>query len=256
METAENPAHPSPVWLRLPTYRPRATQIMLGLLVVIFIYEAAAVGSFDPANNPFLLDRLGAKDNDAIRAGEYWRLITAMFLHANFMHIAFNGYALHAFGQQIERFYGTGRFLAIYFLAGLAGSIASFWFNPYPAVGASGAIFGLLGAMGAFFWTHRRLLGAVARAQIWNALLMVALNIGLGLTVSQAIDNLAHAGGLLGGLLAGLALAPRYRPGQSIAPDERLLEDRMPTWSVIALSLLMLAGMVAVFTVALASGGG
>src|SRR6476660_4406817 len=107
-------ARPSPVWLRVPTFQPRATNIMLGLLVIIWIYELIYGGSLSASEDTRVLRALGSKSNDLILRGEYWRLVTAMFLHAGPLHIAFNGYALLIFGQQVERFYGWARFLAIY----------------------------------------------------------------------------------------------------------------------------------------------
>ncbi|MGI8586555.1 MAG: rhomboid family intramembrane serine protease [Chloroflexia bacterium] len=249
-----------PVWLRLPTFRPRAAGIMLAVLVAIFIYEVQRAGGDQEVagvNGGKLLLDLGAKDNDLIIKGEYWRLITAMFLHADLLHIAFNGYALYLFGDQIERFYGWARFLAIYFVAGLAGSIASFAFSPYDSVGASGAIFGLIGALGAFFYVHRRLLGAMARTQLWNAVVLAGLNLLLGLGAGAgAIDNFAHGGGFIGGIVAAVLLVPRYRPGRALAPDERLLEDAMPRPLVPAMVIAMLAVEVLLFALALALQGG
>ena len=252
------PGRTTPVWLRVPLYSTQATNIMLVILVAVFLYEGFYGGGLAASENDQVLRRLGAKANDLILQGDYWRLITAMFLHAGLLHIAFNGYALLIFGQQVERFYGWARFLAIYFVAGLAGSIASFAFSRADSVGASGAIFGVLGALGAFFWIHRRLLGAMARTQLWNALAIAGLNLVLGVSQSGAIDNLAHAGGLLGGLVTGLLLAPRYRPGRALGPDERLLEDSLPRWAPPAIVMVLFAIELALFAVALLvqKGGG
>ena len=140
----------------------------------------------------------------------------------------------------------------IYFIAGLAGSIASFAFSPAISVGASGAIFGVMGAMGAFFWVQRRLLGAMARTQLWNALTIIVLNILFGLSQSGAIDNMAHGGGLIGGLIAGFLLAPRYRPGRALGPDERMLEDTAARWAPSAVMVALLAVELMLFAVALA----
>jgi len=245
-----------PTWLRVPLFPVWATNILLGILIVVWIYESYVGGSLAGSEKIQVLRDLGAKDNAKIVDGEYWRLITAMFLHSGFLHIAFNGYALLIFGQQIERFYGWARFLALYFIAGLAGSIASFAFSPAISVGASGAIFGVMGAMGAFFWVQRRLLGAMARTQLWNALTIIGINILFGLSQSGAIDNMAHGGGLIGGLIAGFLLAPRYRPGRALGPDERLLEDSMPRWAPIAVTVALLAVELMLFAVALAAQSG
>ncbi len=205
-----------------------------------------------------MLFSLGAKNNAAILVKhEYWRLLTAMFLHAGFLHIAFNGYALLIFGQQVESFYGPWRFLAIYFIAGLAGSITSFAFSPHLSVGASGAIFGIIGALGTFFFFHRKLLGGAGRAQLLNAVALIGLNLLLGVSQAGAIDNFAHIGGLIGGGVAAVLLAPRYTPGRALGPDERLLEDRLPVWApwAITLALFVVEGFLFAGALRIAPGG-
>lgn len=250
MYTSDARQRPAPVWVRLPTFESRATNIMLGVLVLIYLAEVLAAGG---AQEPPLavLIKMGAKENSRIINGDYWRLLTAMFLHGNLLHIGFNGYALLAFGQQIERFYGAARFLAIYFIGGLLGSIASFVFSPLPSVGASGAIMGILGAVCIFFWLQRRLLGTVARTQLWPALVSVVLILVMGISQAGVVDNMAHAGGFVGGLVAAWALAPRYRPGRPLGPDEQMLEDRFPAWGVLAASMAMLAAELLLFAAAL-----
>ncbi len=151
---------------------------------------------------------LGAKINQAIIAGQFWRLGTALFLHANLLHLGFNGYALWIFGPQVEGPYGRLRFLLIYFLSGLAASAISFLFTPAVSIGASGAIFGLIGASGAYLYRYRdRLL--MGRNRLANLIGIVAYNVLYGF-VSPWVDNAAHIGGLLAGLALGWFLAPRY----------------------------------------------
>jgi rhomboid protease GluP len=138
----------------------------------------------------------------AIAGGQYWRLFTAMFLHANLIHILFNMYALYLFGYLIEGTFGKGRFIAIYFVTGFLASVASYTFGSPAAlgVGASGAIFGLLGAWVAF--NYRRRESAMAAAQLRWALMLVVINLILGFSVAN-IDNFAHLGGLVAGAAAG-----------------------------------------------------
>jgi rhomboid protease GluP len=133
---------------------------------------------------------------------QYWRLFTAMFLHANLIHILFNMYALYLFGYLIEGAFGKGRFIAIYFVTGFLASVTSYTFSSPRSlgVGASGAIFGLLGAWVAF--NYRRRQSAMAAAQLQGALMLVAINLILGFTVAS-IDNFAHIGGLVAGAAAG-----------------------------------------------------
>jgi rhomboid protease GluP len=157
---------------------------------------------------------MGAKINQAILASEVWRLGTAMFLHVDLLHIGFNSYALLAFGLQVERPYGRPRFLLMYCLSGLTGSALSFLLSPHPSVGASGAIFGLVGVTGAYLYRYRDRLIA-GRARLGNILSIVAYNLIYGFLV-PAVDNWAHIGGLLAGLTLGWFLAPRY---QTVRPD-------------------------------------
>jgi membrane associated rhomboid family serine protease len=157
----------------------------------------ASSGRFDQA----LFD-LGAMQPIAIAQGQYWRLITAMFLHANLLHIAFNMYALYLFGYLVEGAFGKARFITIYFVAGFLASVTSYTFSDPRSlgVGASGAIFGLLGAWVAY--NYRRRGSAMASAQLRWAGFLIAINLFLGFSVAS-IDNFAHIGGLIGGAAAG-----------------------------------------------------
>ena len=158
-----------------------------------------------------LLLRFGAMFGPLIATGEYWRFFTAMFLHANLLHLFFNCFALFIFGRLVEGVYGNARFTAIYLLAGLAGGVLSYMFNKTAiAVGASGAIFGILGAFAAYFVVHRDTLGEMGRRNLTGLATIAAINLAIGLFIPN-IDNWAHLGGLVGGFVIGLALAPRYR---------------------------------------------
>jgi membrane associated rhomboid family serine protease len=138
---------PRRVSYALPVSRPIATWILLGIIVIVFIIETLIGGSTETD----VLIRLGAKVTPLVAAGEYWRLLTAMFLHIGIVHVLFNGYALVAIGTELERILGWRRFLAIYLLSGLFGGLASYAFIASLSAGASGAIFGIIGALAAFF---------------------------------------------------------------------------------------------------------
>ena len=198
-----------------------------------------------------VLVRLGAMEAQLIASGEYWRLFTAMFLHSGLIHLGSNVIGLLIFGHQMERLFGYARFLAIYLLAGLAGSVASYAFNisgaPYSiAVGASGAVFGILGALVAFFMSNRNLLGETGRNTLIALLILAAVNLAIGFAV-PGIDNFAHIGGLVGGFLLGTALTPTYRPIYDFMGWRRGLEDTNPTikrlW-VLPVALAVLAAGV------------
>ena len=224
---------PRPVQLRLPLSRPRAVYALLAInvlmygltLVLTFLRQGTALWPFGDSFTTVLY-QLGAKYGPAIDAGQYWRFLTPIVLHGGVIHLGFNSYALYVLGPEAERVYGTARFLAVYLLAGLAGTIASYVRSPGLSIGASGAIFGLIGALAAFFYGARSLIGAEASRQRVNQLIaMAAINIVLGFSI-RTIDNAAHVGGLVAGAVAGLALAPRYRIDDQIYPPVVVRVDR------------------------------
>src|SRR5262249_26451136 len=151
--------------------------------VLMFLVELAtgASRSLDIAGDRLKMIDLGAGYPPAIALGhQYWRLFTSMFLHFGLIHLALNMYALYLFGTLLESFLGTRRMLAIYLISGLLGSIASFAFGSprEPSAGASGAIFGLLGAWVAFNYRRRSML--YNRANLQWAFFLIAINLFLG----------------------------------------------------------------------------
>jgi len=227
---------PRRVYLSLPIYRPVVTYVLLGLILLAFGAETLAGGSTETE----VLIKLGAKYTPLIALGEYWRLFTAMFLHIGWMHLAFNAYALVAIGTDLERIVGWARFLVIYLLSGLFGSLASYAFSPHLSAGASGAIFGVIGALGAFFALYRERLGQWGRGRLGNILFLIAINLFFGFT-NPGIDNYGHLGGLLSGAVLGLVLAPRYQPD---ATGARLVDrtSLRRAWPVLVLAAALLAG--------------
>ena len=220
----------------MPAYRPVVTYVLLGLIALAFGAETLAGGS----TQTDVLIKLGAKYPPLIASGEYWRLFTAMFLHIGLMHLAFNAYALVAIGTDLERIVGWARFLAVYLLSGLFGSLASYAFSPHLSAGASGAIFGVIGALGAFFAMYRERLGQWGRSRLGNILFLIAINLFFGFT-NPGIDNYGHLGGLLSGAILGWALAPRYQPDVTGARlvDRTSLGRSLP---VLILAVALLAG--------------
>lgn len=145
-----------------------------------------------------------ANDYEGIQNGQIYRLITSMFLHSDIIHIACNMYALYILGPVVERYYGKTKFLFIYMLSGILGSIFSAAFMSADAVsiGASGAIFGLLGSIAYFTYYYRATLQGLLRSQILPAIL---LNLALGFMI-PGIDVTCHIGGLIGGILVSMAI--------------------------------------------------
>lgn len=184
--------------------RPVFTYILIVINVIMFILLEMNGGS----TTVDTLIKFGAKYNPHMINGEWWRLISSMFLHIGFLHLAMNMLALYYLGVAVERIYGTGRFLVIYFLAGIAGSLTSFSFSMNVSAGASGAIFGLFGALLFFGLIHKKVfLQTIGR----NIITIVVLNIIIGFVVPQ-IDIGAHLGGLIAGFIASaIVYLPRNR---------------------------------------------
>jgi membrane associated rhomboid family serine protease len=163
--------------------------------------------------------------NQAILAGQVWRFVTPMFLHGSLLHLFVNMYSLYALGPAIERLFGWRRMLAVYLACGVAGVDLSLAFNRADSLGASGAIFGLLGALGAFLFLHRASLGRSGQIHFRQIVLVALLNLALGL--SPGIDNWAHLGGLASGAALAFLLGPRF--DVSFGEDGRIhLLDRRP----------------------------
>ncbi|MDQ3706637.1 MAG: rhomboid family intramembrane serine protease [Chloroflexota bacterium] len=217
-------------WIRIPLERPFWSTLLLAIMVVLFAVVTLLNGNLSIL--PFTLtdpiSEWGAKVNQrVVFEGQWWRLFTVMFLHNGLLHILSNGYALYVIGSEVEGLFGRRRFLAVFFISGLAGSVASVAMSPFniPGVGASGAIFGLIGALGVYFGLHRSLFGARGNIQFWNIIFIVVINLGFGFSGILPIDNSAHLGGLIGGVLIGYILCPRYTLGEWELPNVRGLVD-------------------------------
>ena len=229
------PPQPAPptghVPVSLPASSPRITYTILGVTVVVYLLQLLSQFIYDYD----LAIGLGAKANDAIRAGQIWRFFTPMLLHGSLLHIGFNMYALNAFGTGLERRYGHGRFLLLYILGGFAGAVFSFLFSPAYSIGASGAIFGLIGAEGIFLYQNRGLFGSRVRGALNNVIFVVAINLFLGL--QPGIDNWGHIGGLLGGLIFAWFAGPRWEV-QGISPNLQVVDQREPRDVIVGVAVV------------------
>ena len=240
-ETDEYDHEPEP-YVPMPevTRKPYLTYALLAINVVMFGLVELAGGTEDP---DVLLD-FGAMFGPFISEGEYWRLFTAMFLHSGFMHLGFNALGLFIFGHIVERSYGHERFFLIYVLAGLAGSVTSYLFNPTAvAAGASGAIFGVVGALAAFLVVQRRTFGKHAQNSLIGIGIIVAINIFIGLS-TPGIDNWAHGGGLVAGFILGLTLSPQYRQARTMFGYQVIVNTTgslILKWWVVPVTLVILA---------------
>ena len=182
------------------TYKVKKPVLTYGLVAInILVYIALiAYEKISGISYGQLIIQFGAKVNHLILEGDYWRLLTPMFLHGSLTHLIVNCYSLYMLGALVERLYGRGRFLASYFIAGILGNLCSFLFVPNVSVGASGAIFGLMGVL-LYFGLEKPLQFKVYFGR--SILTSILINLVYGFT-STGIDNFAHLGGLVGGFLA------------------------------------------------------
>ena len=170
---------------------PYITFILMGINVLLFLVPVL-LGSYETIINRYCIH------GPSIRMGEYYRLITGMFLHGSIMHLFFNVYALYVIGSQIENYFGRIKYLIIYLFSGLMGALFSMIFGGSAAsIGASGAIFGLMGSLLYFGYHYRVYLGNVLKTQL---IPLIIFNLFLGFILS-GVDNFAHIGGLIGGVL-------------------------------------------------------
>jgi membrane associated rhomboid family serine protease len=185
------------------------TNIIIAINVAIYVVLAVLSRNLNIDQN--LLYQFGAQAN-VQQTGEYWRIFTAMFLHFNIFHIGLNMLSLFFIGTAVEVFYGKWRYLVIYLVSGIAGGIVTLFVTPDAfAAGASGAIFGVFGALGIFYVLNRRALGAFGGGAITNWLFWLGLNLVWGFA-TPGIGIWDHIGGLVAGMIAGALLMPRLRP--------------------------------------------
>ena len=168
------------------------TNLLIIINVLIFL-----ITTFNPSLIYMFANNLGL-----VKSGEYYRIITSVFIHANIFHLLCNMYTLFIIGSQVENFLGKVKFLIIYFASAIMGSLLSLTFSSGFSVGASGAIFGLMGALVYFGYHYRLYLNTVIKSQI---IPLIVLNLALGFMIN-GIDNFAHIGGLIGGYLSTMAV--------------------------------------------------
>jgi rhomboid protease GluP len=194
------------------------TYLFIGINVGLFVLMWLTGGMGATSADPVVLVGFGAKVNSLIDQGQYWRLVTSIFLHIGFLHLFFNNYALWIVGQEIERLYGSSRFVVIYLVTGLAGSVASYLYNPKAtSAGASGAIYGLFGALAAFAFRYRKEIPDRIRKDIIRRIIPVILiNLALSFSIT-VIDKAAHIGGLIVGIALGV-IVPYQRPQEKVNP--------------------------------------
>ncbi len=188
--------------------KPWITYLIMAICIITFLLMYVfGNGSED---NLTLL-KFGANLDVLTKRGEYYRILTCIFLHIGIVHLLLNMYSLYIIGPQVESFYGKIKYLFIYLYSGICGSILSLAFsNNVISAGASGAIFGLLGSLLYFGYHYRVYLGNVIKSQIIPVILV---NLFIGF-ITPGIDNFAHIGGLIGGVIASMICGVKDKPNK------------------------------------------
>lgn len=179
--------------------KPIITYLLIALNILVFMVELILGVNY--------VAYYGANIADAIRAGEFYRLITSAFIHGGVLHLLCNMYCLYIIGPQLESFFGKFKFFFIYFFSAISANLMSMLFTNGASIGASGAIFGLFGAMLYFGYHYRVYLGNVMKSQL---IPLIVLNLLFGFMMT-GVDNAAHIGGIIGGTFITMALGVKYR---------------------------------------------
>jgi rhomboid protease GluP len=240
---------PQAARVSLPQSAPYVTYSIIGITVAFYLLQlisAWVYGYAVPSIRMDWLEYFGARINEAILAGELWRFITPVLLHGSIPHIAFNMYALLSFGTGLERYFGHGRFLLLYLLGAFAGNVASFLFSDGYSVGASTAIFGLLGAEAVFLIQNRKMFAGRFRSAIGNIIFIAAINLFI-IGSLPGIDNWGHIGGLLGGLIFTSLAGPLWEV-EGIQPTYHFVDRRSAREVIIgAATVVLIFGALAMW---------
>lgn len=188
-----------------------ATNVLIAINVIVFVWEIATGGW---GSNSLLL-REGALYGPLVAHGQWWRIVTSAFLHGGLLHIAFNMFALFQVGRFLDMLIGSRRMLTIYAISMVGSGLAVYFFAyDQVTIGASGAIFGIFGALVAIGLR----LGERGRLLVMQTLPIVGINLLIGFTVPN-ISNAGHIGGLLSGFVAGFALVRIRRPSEAVTDE-------------------------------------
>lgn len=197
---------------KIPKFKPYFTKLLITSIILMYFVEIL----FNAIYSEKAIIMLGAKWNEGITNGEFWRFFTPTILHGNLMHLFLNVIALHIFAYELESIYGLRRFIMLCLISSWGATLASYMFSKGVSIGASGVVFGIIGGLIIFFFKQReKVSGANIRFKAMYTL--VLLNLALGLMIPK-IDNAAHLGGLAFGLTCGWFISPEYK----IEKDEEL----------------------------------
>lgn len=200
--------------------RPIITYLIISINILVYLFMMVY-------GKDYIIYKYGIS-SISFRMGEYYRIITSMFLHGGITHLFINMYSLYVLGPQIESFFGKTKYLIIYLISGICGGLLSVVFNLNSiSVGASGALFGLLGSILYFGYYYRTYLGNVIKSQI---LPIIIANLAIGFIVS-GIDNFAHIGGLISGIMTSMIVG---------VPNKETKSDRINGIIVLSIYIIFL----------------
>jgi len=192
---------------------------IIGINILIYLFSAFFSQDIVDMDMRTLVDMGALYGPLTVLKGEWWRLFTAMFLHGGMTHILMNMFSLYLIGRGMEMYFDTRSYLTIYIFSGLLGGLVSLYMHSNSVgVGASGAIFGVFGALAGFFLAHRDKIEAHSKAFMKDFAIVLGINLVLGLSI-PSIDVSAHIGGLIIGLIGGFVISkdPKWIWAYSVA---------------------------------------
>ena len=191
--------------------RYKLTYSIIFINVLVYVFTALASDSFIDMNVEVLVDKGALFGPYTIYEGQWWRLFTAMFLHGGMTHLLMNMFSLYIIGRGAEMYFDTKSYLSIYLFSGLIGGLVSLNVHPGAVgVGASGAIFGVFGALAGFFLAHRDEIQSHSKAFMRDFAIIIGINLVIGFSIPQ-VDVSAHMGGLFVGFLGGFLISKNFK---------------------------------------------
>ena len=187
--------------------RYKLTYTLIALNVLVYLFSAFFSHSIVDMNMETLVYMGALFGPYTVQQGEWWRLFTAMFLHGGMTHILMNMFSLYIVGRAAEMYFDVKSYLSIYLFSGLVGGFASLSMHPESVgVGASGAIFGLFGALAGFFFAYREKIGTHFKTFMKDFAIIIGINLVIGFSIPE-VDVSAHVGGLFVGMIGGFLIS-------------------------------------------------
>ena len=187
--------------------RYRITYTLILLNSIVYLFSSLLSGSFVTMDMRTLVDMGALYGPLTVLHAEWWRLLTAMFLHGGMTHLLMNMFSLYLIGRGAETYFNTKSYITIYIFSGLLGGLVSLYMHPESVgVGASGAIFGVFGALAGFFLAHREKIATHTKAFMKDFAVIIGINLVIGFSI-ESVDVSAHIGGLMVGFIGGFMLS-------------------------------------------------